>query len=83
MLQSTNYQCDLDIVVLRKAGDAHGHKTVIVDSCGFVFACVFGVVLGVVLVLLLLLLILLLLLVLVGGGGGGAGGGDFDVLVLS
>lgn len=53
MLQSTNYQCDLDIVVLRKAGDAHGHKTVVVDSCGFVFACVFGVVLRVVLLLLL------------------------------
>ena len=30
MLQSTNFQCDLDIVVLRKAGDAHGHKTVVV-----------------------------------------------------
>ena len=30
MLQSTNYQCDLDIVVLRKAGNAHGHKTVVV-----------------------------------------------------
>ena len=31
MLQSSNFQRDLDIiVVLRKAGDAPGHKTVVV-----------------------------------------------------